>query len=107
MRDFSKRFKSLQVNPSLYDIELPKIVSEYVDKNLVKPIQDLEIEEAIFQKDQYKAPNPNGSKVTFFKDCWNLILKGVCRAIKSFFQEGKPLKQIKHMYAHCFSTQGG
>jgi len=46
--------------------------------------------------DKHKAPGPNGFRAVFFQDYWYILHKDVCQAIKSFFLEGKLLKQINH-----------
>ena len=38
------------------EIELPKLVLEVDNDILLRPIQDQEIKEAIFQMDKYKTP---------------------------------------------------
>jgi len=96
VHDFTTRFKSSQQNSINIDIDLPMVVSEEDNFNLIKPIEDLEITEAIFQMDKYKAPGINGFKAAFFQDHWSMIHTDVCQAIKSFFLEGKLLKQVNH-----------
>ena len=46
--------------------------------------------------DKFKAPCPDGFSPTFFQDHLSVVQKDVCRAIRSFFQDGKLLKQINH-----------
>jgi len=72
------------------------MVSEEDNYLLLRPIQDQEVKDAIFQMDKYKALGPDGFGAAFFQDCWYIINKDVCRAIESFFHEGKLLKQISH-----------
>ena len=43
--------------------------------------------------DKHKSLGPDGFEVVFFYDYW-ILHKEVCQAIKSFFLEGKLLKQI-------------
>ena len=46
--------------------------------------------------DKYKAPGLDGFSAAFFQDYWYIIRKGVCTAVRSFFEEGKLLKHINH-----------
>jgi len=46
--------------------------------------------------DKYKAPAPDGFGAAFFQDHWLMIHTDVCQAIKSFFLDGKLLRQINH-----------
>jgi len=46
--------------------------------------------------DKYKTPCPDGFGAAFFQDFWHIIAPDVCHAIKSFFHDGKMLKQINH-----------
>ena len=64
--NFCTRFKSLQRNLTTVDVDLPKIVSEEVNINLVKPIEDHEIKDEKFQMDTFKARGPDSSGVAFF-----------------------------------------
>jgi len=77
-------------------VELHSSVTDADNAELIKPIHDLEIKEAIFQMDKYKAPGSDGFGAAFFQDYWHIINKDVCHAIKTFFREGKLLKQINH-----------
>jgi len=60
VHDFTSRFKSLHPTPFSIDFVLPLVVSEEDNINLVKPVEDHGIKEAIFQMDKYKAPGPDG-----------------------------------------------
>ena len=46
--------------------------------------------------DKFKAPGSDGYGAAFFQYYWNIIKDDVCWAIKSFFEEGKHLKQINY-----------
>ena len=96
IRDFTSRFKSSYVPTSPLLIDLPLVVSEEDNVLLLQPIQDHEIKDALFQMDKFKTPGPDGFGAAFFQDHWNLIAPDVCHAVKSFFQDGKMLKQINH-----------
>jgi len=46
--------------------------------------------------DKFKAPRPDGFGTAFFQDRWHIVKDDVCRAVRSFFEDGKLLKQINH-----------
>ena len=77
-------------------VDLPRSVFNEDNDQLLAPIQDFEIKEAVFQMDKYKAPGSDGFGAAFFQDYWHIIHKDVCQAIKTFFRDGKVLKQLNH-----------
>jgi len=54
-------------------VDLPTRVSGVENENLIKPIEDFEIKEAIFQVDKFKAPGSDGLGAVFFQDHWPTI----------------------------------
>jgi len=54
VHDFTARFKSSHPNATRVEIELPTMVSEEDNDFLLRPIQDQEVKDAIFQIDKYK-----------------------------------------------------
>jgi len=96
IHDFTSRFKSSHTSATRIDIDLPMVVSDEDNFLLLQPVQDHEIKDAIFQMDKFKTPGPYGFGAAFFQDHWHLIATDVCQAIKSFFHNGKMLKQINH-----------
>nr|GEV05254.1 hypothetical protein [Tanacetum cinerariifolium] len=62
--------------------------------NMIKDITDKEIQEAMFDIDNDKAPGPDGYTFCFFKKAWNVVGMDVCLTVKQFFQTGKLLKEM-------------
>ena len=62
--DFKLCFKSSS-SPSLM-INLPPKISSEDNMALIKPVEDDEIKEAVFQMDKFKAPDPDGFGAAFF-----------------------------------------
>jgi len=93
---FSAKFKSAQA--LTFSVQLDMFNSVTLDDNekLLKPIQDSEIKGAVFQMDKFKAPGPDGFGAAFFQNHWHIVKDEGCNAIRSFFEEGKLLKQINH-----------
>ena len=94
--DFTARFKSAPVSPSNIDMEMLNVVSTVDNETLLQSVLDSEIKEDLFQMDKFKAPGPDGFGAAFFQDYWHIVGKDVCTAVRSFFEEGKLLKQINH-----------
>jgi len=69
-------------------VDLPNVVSVDDNTNLVKPVENQEIKEAVLQKDKFKAPNPDGFGAAFFQDYWHIVQDAVYQAIRSFFRTG-------------------
>ena len=48
--------------------------------------------------DKFKAPGPDGFGAAFFQEHWPTVQNDICQATRSFFIEGKILKQINHTF---------
>ena len=70
--DFKLRFKSVQ-GSSPIRVDLSTRVSVVENENLIKPLEDFEIKEAVFQMDKFKAPGSDGFGAVFFQDHWPTI----------------------------------
>ena len=54
-------------------INIPKLVTEEHNELLMSPIQSQEVDEAMAQLKEGKAPGPDGFTTTFFHVFWDLI----------------------------------
>ena len=104
VHDFSSRFSSARAHTASPHIALSTRVSKADNALLLRPIQDCEVKEALFQMDKYKTPGPDGFGDAFFQDFWHMIAPDVCHAIKSFFHDGKML-ETDQSYAHSINSQ--
>jgi len=93
---FTTRFKTAHTSSPNIQLDMANLISADDNDNLLQPVTDLEIKDAIFQIDKFKSPGPDGFGVAFFKNHWNNFKDEVCTAIRSFFEEGKLLRQINH-----------
>ena len=73
-------------------LSVGNLVSEDQASDLIRPVLDEEIEAAIFDIRDDKAPGPDGYSSCFFKKSWNTTGADVCLAIKEFFRSGSILK---------------
>lgn len=69
-------------------------MSEAEKKDLLKPVSDQEVKEAVFQQDGDRAPGPDGFPGYFFQKFWDVVGADVCKAMKHFFRSGKILRRI-------------
>ncbi|KAJ9536539.1 hypothetical protein OSB04_un000291 [Centaurea solstitialis] len=64
--------------------------------HMIRPIQDMEIKDAIFQIGNDKAPGSDGFSAKFFKAAWEVIGPDVLLAIHNFFYRGRLAKELNH-----------
>ena len=64
---------------------IPRTISDQINKNLTRPVEENEIKIAVFSMNPNKAPGPDGMTPFFFQKLWNVVKKKVVKAIKSFF----------------------
>ncbi|GJY83206.1 RNA-directed DNA polymerase, eukaryota, reverse transcriptase zinc-binding domain protein [Tanacetum coccineum] len=62
--------------------------------DLIKPITDEEIKEALFSIDDNKVSGPDGYTSKFFKAAWSVVDQDVYCAVKEFFVTGKILGEL-------------
>jgi len=67
VKGFTSHFKSMH-GPSSIMVDLSTKVSSKDNMNLIKPVENHEVQEAVFQMDKYKAPGSDGFGATFFQD---------------------------------------
>jgi len=60
VHDLSSRFTSARAHTTPTPIALSKSVTDADNVLLLRPIQDCEVKEALFQMDKYKTPGPDG-----------------------------------------------
>ncbi|XP_071906010.1 uncharacterized protein [Coffea arabica] len=75
---------------------LPSTITDHMNGNLTRPVEDNEIKLALFSMNPTKAPGPDGMTPLFFQHFWPTIKDEVVKAIKSFFQSGHMLKSLNY-----------
>ncbi|XP_043701064.1 uncharacterized protein LOC122651645 [Telopea speciosissima] len=77
---------------------IPPVISEEDNIFLTAIPSREEIKAVVFYLDPDSAPGPNGFPRAFFKHCWKIIERDVCRAIMSFFREGIITKGVNNNF---------
>ncbi|KAJ9535294.1 hypothetical protein OSB04_un001606 [Centaurea solstitialis] len=97
---FVKHFKSIlgssDIVQPIFDPDslFLKKLSKGQSEAMIRPVEDKEIKDALFDIDDIKAPGPDGFSSCFFKKSWHVIGAEVCDAIKEFFYNGKLLGEV-------------
>ncbi|GKC96770.1 RNA-directed DNA polymerase, eukaryota, reverse transcriptase zinc-binding domain protein [Tanacetum coccineum] len=71
-----------------------KKISEVDALDMIKPVTNKEINSAIFDIEDNKAPRPDGFTSKIFKAFWGIVGGDVCRDVKEFFDSGKMLGEL-------------
>jgi hypothetical protein len=61
---------------------IPHLVTKEQNKNLIKPIAEEEIDQALQEMPNGKAPDPDGFTTEFFKSCWEFIKQDVYKVVE-------------------------
>ncbi|KAJ9536724.1 hypothetical protein OSB04_un000109 [Centaurea solstitialis] len=77
----------------------PLSLGESLD--IIRPITDGEIKDALFGIGNDKAPGSDGFSSKFFKSAWGVIGNDLMVAVHNFFYTGRILKEINHTLL-CF-----
>ena len=81
---------------TLTDIDVTKRIPAKAVAGLVKPVTEEEIKAAMFSIHPSKAPGPDGFNAHFYRRTWHIIGHDVVKAILSFFQFGRILRELNH-----------
>ncbi|OMP12130.1 reverse transcriptase [Corchorus capsularis] len=73
---------------------IPALVSEDMNIDLLRDVEDEEIKAAVFELGALKAPGPDGYNGWFYQRYWKIVCDSVIKAVKCFFTSGHLLKEI-------------
>nr|XP_027086514.1 uncharacterized protein LOC113708252 [Coffea arabica] len=76
---------------------IPHSITQEMNTNLTKPVEEEEIQSAIFSMQSDKAPGQDGMSPLFFQRFWSIIKGDLIPAIQAFFSSGFMLKSINHI----------
>ncbi|XP_071718721.1 uncharacterized protein [Rutidosis leptorrhynchoides] len=71
-------------------------INQVKARNMIRPVTNLEVKDAIFGIGNDKSPGPDGYSAVFFKHAWGIIGDDVCTAVKYFFNNCQLLKELNH-----------
>jgi hypothetical protein len=54
----------------------------------LNPVTEIEVKDALFSMDPYKAPGPDGFQPVFFRNYWKIVSKDVWTLVHSAFASG-------------------
>lgn len=60
-------------------------ITDSMNSNLIKPVEDSEIRNAVFSMNPNKAPEMDVMTLFFFQSFWNIVQSDICNAVKSFY----------------------
>lgn len=92
-----KAFLRTEIN--VQNIESPETlfvnkISSFEAEYMVREVSCKEINAAMFDIDDAKAPGPDGYTSKFFKKAWDVVRLDICKAIQLFFQTGELPKGV-------------
>nr|GEV17128.1 reverse transcriptase zinc-binding domain-containing protein [Tanacetum cinerariifolium] len=67
-------------------------------EEIIKPVLEKEIKDAMFDIDDQKSPGPDGFTAKIFKTAWSIIGQDVCLVVQEFFKTGKLLGEVKWIH---------
>lgn len=73
--------------PSWFQDFRPRVTPQ-MNAELLKPILEEEVREAVFSIDPSKAPGPDGMSALFFQKFWHVIKEQVVQEVQMFFEKG-------------------
>jgi len=96
---FTKLFES-DLNPqnNHYHVlhEFQTRVTPEMNANLIKPVSEEEIKQAVFSIGSTKAPGPDGFTGAFFQQYWEDIKTELIEEVQNFFEHGSFDKSLNH-----------
>ncbi|XP_024963995.1 uncharacterized protein LOC112504288, partial [Cynara cardunculus var. scolymus] len=97
--DYFKSFfgvRNVSTNPVMANISFPRklILSEALD--MIRPVTNEEIKNAMFSIGNHKAPGSDGFSSKNFKVSWGIIGRDVEIAVHNFFYRGNLPKELNH-----------
>lgn len=64
-------------------------ISDHLNRELLKPVEDMEVKHALFQMNPDKAPGPDGMTPGFFLKHWNIVGSDIIKLVRDFVDTGQ------------------
>lgn len=101
VKEISDYFKDLFSSGGRGDMSdildgIPNSITQDMNNNLTKVVEEKEIHDALFSMNSEKSPGQDGMTPLFFQKFWSIIKKDIIPAIQAFFTSGFMLKSINH-----------
>ena len=77
---------------------VPQVVTEDMNKALIREFTAPEVELALNQMAPTKAPGPDGMPPVFYQKFWHVVGSDVTKAVLSCLNSGRILKSINHTF---------
>lgn len=68
--------------------QIPCTITETQNIELVRPLSNEEVKNALFQMHPDKAPGPDGMTPVFFQNHWHVVGNDVIKVVRQFFTDG-------------------
>lgn len=79
---------------NIVDMRKGAQLTDIQKQELISPVTEKEIKDALFSIDDNTAPGIDGYGSKFFKTYWEIVKKDVCEAVWEFYNSGKMLTAI-------------
>uniref|UniRef100_A0A803QFT1 Reverse transcriptase domain-containing protein n=1 Tax=Cannabis sativa TaxID=3483 RepID=A0A803QFT1_CANSA len=67
---------------------IPRTISQLQNEQMLAPIDDKEVQDALFQMHPDKSPGPDGMSPGFYQKFWGIVGKDVVKLVTDFFATG-------------------
>lgn len=85
---FTNLFSVTQTNWSRVVQCLPTSTTNTQNAELLLPVTDEEVKEALFQMHPDKSPGPDGMTLGYFQKHWKIVGGDILKMVRNFFKEG-------------------
>ncbi|KAL2930341.1 LINE-1 retrotransposable element ORF2 protein [Bienertia sinuspersici] len=79
-------------------VQTGPVVSEEHNLTLTNPFTPADVKKVVFSLNGDKAPGPDGFGAHFFKHNWEIIGEDTTKAVLSFFESGRLLKEVNNTF---------
>lgn len=74
---------------------------------LKRKIEQMEVEEIVFQMEKGKAPGPDGFRIDFFQNCWDLVKEELWEVVEESRRTKRVLKDFNATFLSLIPKEQG